>query len=70
MKQAVTSLASSSRSSKKRAASFEESMRLRIGALLNQNDMLQEEVLQLRAAVHIYSEVVRRLQVGAPQRAA
>ena len=58
-----------SRSSKK-GASFEEGLHLGIRTLLNERDMLEEEVRQLRAAVQIYSEVVRRLQVKGPQRVA
>ena len=50
--------------------SFEEGMRLRIGALVHERDMLEEEVRQLRAAVDLYVEIVRRLQVGEPRRAA
>ncbi len=51
-------------------ATFEEGLRLRIGALLEERDALDEEVRQLRAAVQIYTEVVRRLQVAGPKRAA
>ncbi len=54
----------------KRRESFEEGLRLRIGALLTERAVLQEEVLQLRAAVHIYSELVRRLEIGATRQAA
>jgi len=69
MKRAAASLAATSHSPKKRA-SFEEGMRLRIGALLDERDQLQEEVRQLRAAVLIYTEVVRRLQISRSDRAA
>ena len=49
---------------------FEERLRQRLGALLHERETLDEEVKQLRAAVQIYAEVVRRLQVTVPQRAA
>jgi hypothetical protein len=62
-------LASNSRSTATHA-SFEEGMRRQIGALLNERDVLEEEVRQLRAAVKIYTEVVRRLELGAQRRAA
>ena len=51
-------------------ASFESGLHLRIGALLKERDTLQEEVRQLRAAVRIYTEVVRRLRAQGPQRVA
>jgi hypothetical protein len=54
----------------RRRTSFEDGLRLRIGALLTERETLQEEVLQLRAALHIYSELVRRLEVGDRRRAA
>jgi hypothetical protein len=54
----------------KRRVTFEEGLRLRIGALLTEREILQEEVRQLRAAVHIYSEVLRRLEAGTSRRAA
>ena len=54
----------------KRRVSFEEGLRLRIGALLTEREILEEEVRQLRAAVHIYTEVVRRLEVDASRQAA
>ena len=44
-------------------------LRLRFDAILQERDALHEEVRQLRAAVQIYTEVVRRLQVSVPQRA-
>jgi hypothetical protein len=37
---------------------------------MTERDVLEEEVRQLRAAVQIYSEVVRRLKAGDSQRAA
>jgi hypothetical protein len=64
MKQATASTASKPRSTAKRAT-FEEGLRLRIGALLTEREALLEEVRQLRAAVHIYTEVVRRLERAA-----
>ena len=51
-------------------ASFEGGLRLRVGVLLQERDALQEEVQQLRAAVQLYTEVVRRLQLESPQRVA
>ena len=51
-------------------ASFEDGLNLRIGALVQERDELEEEIRQLRAAVQIYSEIVRRLQVDNAQRAA
>ena len=51
-------------------ASFEGGLRLRVGALLQERDELLEEVQQLRAAVQLYTEVVRRLQVENSQRVA
>jgi len=69
MKSANCAAAYNSCSPRKRA-SFESGMRLRIGALIQERDTLDEEVRQLRAAVQIYSEVVRRLEGNAPQRVA
>ncbi len=69
MKHASGSLASAPCSSQK-GASFEEGLQHRIGTLLSERDALEEEVRQLRAAVQIYSEVVRRLQLRHSQRAA
>ena len=54
-----------SRSYRKRT-SFADGIRLRMGALINERDKLEEEVRQLRATVQIYSEVVNRLQVQRP----
>ena len=51
-------------------ASFEGGLRLRVGALLQERDALLEEVQQLRAAVQLYTEVVRRLEVASSQRVA
>jgi hypothetical protein len=56
--------------SRRNRVTFESGLRLRIGALLEERDALQEEVRQLRAAVQIYTEVARRLQVNGPQRVA
>jgi len=55
---------------RKNRIAFEDVLRLRIGALIEERDALDEEVRQLRAAVQIYSEVVRRLEVTGPQRVA
>ena len=49
---------------------FEDGMQLRIAALIDERENLLEEVRQLRAAVRIYTEVVRRLQLERPRRAA
>jgi hypothetical protein len=49
---------------------FEDGLSLRIGALIEERDALEEEIRQLRAAVQIYSEIVRRLQGNQSQRAA
>ena len=51
-------------------ASFEGGLRLRVGTLLQERDALLEEVQQLRAAVQLYTEVVRRLQLESSQRVA
>ena len=69
MKRSTGSAASSTRSSGKRA-SFEEGLRIRIGALLSEREILLEEVRQLRAAVDVYSEVVRRLELEGGRQAA
>lgn len=69
MKNALGIVASTVRPRKDRIA-FEDILRLRIGALIEERDALDEEVRQLRAAVQIYSEVVRRLEVAGPKRAA
>jgi hypothetical protein len=71
MKQAThTSAAAATNRPRAKRASFEEGLRLRIGALLTEREVLMEEVRQLRAAVEIYSEVARRLQAQDNQRAA
>ena len=49
---------------------FEDGLSLRIGALVQERDELEEEIRQLRAAIQIYSEIVRRLQGNNAQRAA
>lgn len=59
---AVTRPAASQTRSPRTRLSFESGLRRRIGALIQERDNLDEEVRQLRAAVAIYSEVVRRLQ--------
>jgi hypothetical protein len=56
--------------SAKERASFEEGLQLRIGALVTEREVLEEEVRQLRAAVQVYAEVVRRLEAASRQRAA
>ena len=61
--------ASRPRSRRNRTA-FEDGLPLHIGALLQERDALSEEVRQLRAAVQLYTEVVRRLQVDSQQRVA
>jgi hypothetical protein len=63
---ATTSYSQTSRN----RASFEGGLRLRIRGLIQERDALQEEVQQLRAAVQLYTEVVRRLQVESPKRVA
>ena len=55
---------------RKNRIAFEDVLRLRIGALIEERDALDEEVRQLRAAVQIYTEVLRRLEVAGPQRVA
>lgn len=61
---------SATRTAPRQRVSFESGLHLQIGALLQERDSLQEEVRQLRAALQIYDEVVRRLQAAAPQRIA
>jgi len=58
-----------SRARRNRTA-FEDGLPLHIGALLQERDALYEEVRQLRAAVQLYTEVVRRLQIDSQQRVA
>ena len=58
-----------SRTSRNRA-SFEGGLRLCVRDLLKERDALHEEVQQLRAAVQLYTEVLRRLQVESPERVA
>ena len=53
-----------------KCATFECGLNLHTAALLLERDLLREEVRQLRAAVQLYTEVVRRLQVKNAQRAA
>jgi hypothetical protein len=55
---------------RKNGIAFEDLLRLRIGELIEERDALDEEVRQLRAAVQIYTEVLRRLEVSGPQRVA
>jgi len=70
MKKALSIAATSTLRPRKNRIAFEDVLRLRIGALIEERDALDEEVRQLRAAVQIYSEVVRRLEVTGPQRVA
>ena len=72
MKKALGIAASSTSTprSRKNRIAFEDLLRLRIGALIEERDALDEEVRQLRAAVQIYTEVLRRLEDPGPQRAA
>jgi hypothetical protein len=58
-----------SRSPRNRTA-FEDGLPLHIAALLQERDALYEEVRQLRAAVQLYTEVVRRLQIDSQERVA
>ena len=53
-----------------RRGASEYGLQFRIGALQRERDALYEEVRQLRAAVQIYSEVVRRLETARSGRAA
>jgi hypothetical protein len=41
--------------------SLEDGWRIQIRILLSERDDMQEEIRQLRAAVTIYAEIVRRL---------
>ncbi len=70
MKKALGTAATSTPRPQKNRIAFEDILRLRIGALIEERDALDEEVRQLRAAVQIYSEVVRRLEVAVPKRVA
>jgi hypothetical protein len=69
MNAATHALSSASRPSENRAG-FEDGLGLRVRALVQERDALEEEIRQLRAAVQIYSEIVRRLQINHAQRAA
>lgn len=51
-------------------AAFDDGLPVHIGALRQERDALHEEVRQLRAAVQLYTEVVRRLQIDSQQRVA
>ena len=44
--------------------SLEEGWRIQIRVLLNEREDFQEEIRQLRAALTIYEEIVRRLDSG------
>ena len=70
MKKALGLVATSTPRPLKNRIAFEDILRLRIGALIDERDALDEEVRQLRAAVQIYTEVVRRLEVAGAQRIA
>ena len=52
------------------AATLEDGLPLQIKNLRQERDALCEEVRQLRAAVQLYAEVVRRLQINSRQRVA
>jgi hypothetical protein len=69
MNSATPATRTRSRSPRNRAA-FEDGLPLHIGALLQERDALCEEVRQLRAAVQLYTEVVRRLQLNSRPRVA
>ena len=56
--------------SRRNRTAFEDGLPLHIGALRQERDALYEEVRQLRAAVQLYTEVVRRLQIDSQQRVA
>jgi hypothetical protein len=58
-----------SRSPRNRAT-IEDGLPLSIKALRQERDALCEEVRQLRAAVQLYTEVARRLQINSRQRVA
>jgi hypothetical protein len=70
MKKALGIAATSASRPRTNRIAFEDVLRLRIGALIEERDALDEEVRQLRAAVQIYTEVVRRLEVAGSQRVA
>jgi hypothetical protein len=71
MKEALGSVAGArSRLPRKNRIAFEDILCLRIGALIEERDALEEEVRQLRAALQIYTEVLRRLEVAGPEHAA
>jgi len=54
----------------KNRAVLEDGLPLRIGTVREERDALYEEVRQLRAAVQLYTEVVRRLQIDSQKRVA
>jgi hypothetical protein len=64
------SVATSNSRTPRNRAPFEGGLRLSVGALLQERDALLEEVQQLRAAVQLYTEVVRRLEINSAQRVA
>ena len=53
------------RTSQRKSESHEERMHQSISILRTEKAVLQEEVLQLRAAVHVYSAVVEALAARA-----
>jgi hypothetical protein len=69
MNAATHAASSASRLSENRTG-FEDGLGVRVRALVQERDALEEEIRQLRAAVQIYSEIVRRLQINQAQRAA
>ena len=69
MKKESDAITAATRPRKNRIA-FEDLLRLRIGQLIEERDALDEEVRQLRAAVQIYTEVLRRLEIAGPQQVA
>ena len=69
MNSAILASRPHSRSPRNRAA-FEDGLPLHIGALLQERDALDEEIRQLRAAVQLYTEIVRRLQIDSQSRVA
>jgi hypothetical protein len=70
MKNATGNAAITTPLPRKDRIALEDMLSLRIGALTQERDALHEEVRQLRAAVQLYTEVVRRLEVLGPRRVA
>jgi hypothetical protein len=69
MNSAILARRPHSRSPRDRAT-FEVGLPLSIRALRQERDALCEEVRQLRAAVQLYTEVARRLQINSRPRVA